>query len=173
MSNVKLKPFLAAASALILAGSLGACSQSAPDNEAEEAVEAAAPDAKPGMSLSDGQLTLPVLAGRPAAVYFAITNGGKEPVTLVSAYVEGASPAEIHETAGGTMKKRDAVEIGPGETVTFERGGLHVMAFDLSDELAEGGTTELTLTFEGGDKLSAPVAIGAAGEAHGMSGMDH
>ncbi|MCB2047587.1 MAG: copper chaperone PCu(A)C [Novosphingobium sp.] len=118
-------------------------------------------------------MTLPIVAGRPAAVYFELTNGGKEPVTLVSAYVEGASSAEIHETAGGTMKKRDSIEIKPGETLAFAKGGLHVMAFEPSEALTAGGTAELTLTFADGDKLSAPVSITSGAEKSEMSGMDH
>jgi copper(I)-binding protein len=125
------------------------------------------------MSIAKGQLTLPIVAGRPGAVHFELTNGGKDPVTLVSAYVEGASSAEIHETAGGTMKKRDTIEIKPGETLSFAKGGLHVMAFELTEGLTDGGTTELTLTFSDGDKLSAPIAIASGAQQSDMSAMDH
>ena len=42
-----------------------------------------------------------------------------------------------------------------GETIKFEPGGKHVMAFDLSPELKAGAKTELTLTIAGGDKMRA------------------
>jgi periplasmic copper chaperone A len=132
-----------------------------------------APEAKPGVSLASAELVLPVLAGRPGAVYFQITNDSDQPVSLVSAYVEGATSAEIHGMSGGMMEKRDAIAIKPGEAVVFERGGLHVMAFELADSLAAGGTSELTLTFADGDKISAPLTIIAGGSSGAMQGMDH
>jgi hypothetical protein len=57
--------------------------------------------------------------------------------------------------------------------VQFAPGGKHVMAFDLSDKLAAGGTAELTITFADGDKISAPLAVEAAGGMGAMSGMEH
>ena len=60
------------------------------------------------------------------------------------------------------------VEIGPGASLAFEPGKLHVMVFDLDAKLQAGGETEMTLTFADGDKLSAPLRIEAAG-----GGMDH
>lgn len=166
-------PRILALSALIaVAGSLGACQQSTPPQQQESSAEAVAPEAKPGISLAAAELVLPVLAGRPGAVYFQVTNGSDAPVSLVSAYVEGASSAEIHAIANGKMEKREAIAIEPGQTIEFARGGLHVMAFDLSDSLAAGGTSELTLTFADGDKVSAPLTI-IAGGGGAMQGMDH
>ncbi len=39
------------------------------------------------------------------------------------------------------------------------------MAMDLADTLAAGGTTEVTLTFANGDKVSFDAEIVAAGDA--------
>ncbi len=52
-----------------------------------------------------------------------------------------------------------------GDTVKFAPGGKHVMAMELDDTLAAGETTEVTLTFLGGDKLTFPATILAAGDA--------
>jgi len=170
-----LKPIagISAACALALMVGLTGCGQSSEGEKSQEMSATMPPDAKPGMALAKGQMTLPIVAGRPAAVYFELTNGGKESVTLVAAYVDGATTAEMHETTGGSMKQREAVEIAPGATVAFAQGGLHVMAFEPSEDLAEGATTELTLTFSDGDKLSAPIEIVSAGMGHDMHGMDH
>jgi copper(I)-binding protein len=126
------------------------------------------------MALTGGELVLPIVPGRPAAVYFSLNNAGDKPVMLVSAYVEGATSAEIHGMASGSMKKEEALEIKPGATLEFARGGLHVMAFELDESLAAGGTTEMTLSFADGDKLSAPVAISAGGSGEPAGhGADH
>ena len=148
-----------AITALLSSLALAACQQPASPAPDEASATPTAPDSKPGMQFLDGALILPVVDGRPGAVYFNLRNGSDSPVSLVSAHVEGAANAEIHETEAGSMKRRDTISISPGQSLSFARGGLHVMAFDLSEELADGGETEVTLTFADGDKLSAPVEI--------------
>lgn len=153
-------------SALLLAAlALAACQQSkAPEAESS-------PDAKPGITVDGGVLTLPVVKGNPGAAYFSIANGGGKPATLAAVTIAGADKAEMHETKGGSMEPLSSLEIKPGETVKFERGGKHVMAFGLGDAVKAGGTAEMTLTFADGDKVSAPLKVEAMGAA--MPGMGH
>lgn len=147
---------------------LAACQQ--PQAPADEG----APDAKPGITVSDGMLMLPVVKGNPGGVYFAVANGGARPATLAAVTIEGADKAEMHETKGGSMELLPPLEIKPGETVKFERGGKHVMAFGLGEAVQAGTTTEMTLTFADGDKVSAPLRVEAMGAAMpDMAGMDH
>lgn len=157
---------------------LGACQQApAPDAAATDqaAPAVSGPDAKPGMSAAGGRLVLPVIGGRPAAIYFSLTNGGPSAVTLAGVHVAGAGKAEMHKTEGGSMAPVQSIEIAPAETIEFAPGGNHVMAFDLTDALKEGGTAELTLTFSDGDKLSMPLRIETMGDGmgHDMGGMQH
>ena len=151
----------------ILAGLLAACQQAGQPSESPKASAEAGPEAKPGLSLANGVLVLPVIKDRPGAAYFKLENAGDSAVSLAGAYIEGAAKAEIHETRAGSMARVENLEIGPKQTVAFERGGLHVMAFELSADLVEGATTEITLTFSDGDKLSAPLTIEKMG-----GGMD-
>lgn len=153
--------------------SLSACQQ----QTAETADASAAPDAKPGLAVSEGRLILPVVAGNPAGIYFTLTNTGDKAGTLAAVSIDGAAKAEMHETTGGQMRAVPSIEVPAGGTVKFEPGALHVMAFDLDAKLVAGGTTEMTLTFADGDKLSAPLKIesrtGGDGMTGGMKGMDH
>jgi copper(I)-binding protein len=150
---------IAAASAFLLAATLTACGQSAkPENE-QTAEQAASPDAKPGISISEARLVLPAVAGNPGAAYFNLTNGGDKPAELAGAYVEGSQSAEIHETMGGTMDLAAGTSLAPGETVKFEPGGKHVMVFGIADSVKAGSVTEMTLTFADGDKLSTPLKV--------------
>lgn len=153
--------------------SLGACQQ----QPAETAEGTAAPDAKPGLAVTEGRLILPVVAGNPAGIYFTLANTGDKAGTLAAVSIDGAAKAEMHETKGGQMSPVPSVEVPAGGTVKFEPGALHVMAFELDAKLAAGGTTEMTLTFADGDKLSAPLKIeartGGDGMTKGMEGMDH
>lgn len=149
---------------------LSACGQQAAKDEASQA----APEAKPGLTLSEGALVLPAVKGNPAGGYFTLVNNGDKAVTLAAVSVSGAARAEMHETTGESMAPLATLEIKPGETVRFERGGKHVMAFDLDPALTAGGTAELTLTFADGDKLSAPLKLQApGGDMESMEGMDH
>ena len=176
MWSVKGIHFGHAMLAIVMSVALLACQQGSSPAGGKTA-ESGAPETKPGLVLTGGVLMLPIVEGRPGAAYFRLENGGGKPVSLAGVYVEGAGSAEMHETRAGSMAKIDTLELGPGDTVTFERGGLHVMAFDLSPDLAEGRTlqTEITLTFSDGDKLSAPLAVEKMGTAmdEAMSGHEH
>ena len=46
------------------------------------------------------------------------------------------------------MAPVDQLEIEPGDTVTFEPGGYHLMLLDVSGMPAVGESVELTLSFE-------------------------
>lgn len=133
----------------------------------------AMPDAKPGIAASRGVLLLPPISGRPGVAYFNIRNDGTKATALAAVYIEGVGKAEMHKSEGTTMTPVDTVALAPGKTVKFEQGGLHIMAFDIDAALTKGGTTEMTLTFAGGDKLSMPVKIDTIGGAEPMAGMDH
>lgn len=135
------------------------------------AAETPAPEAKPGITVSEGVLLLPVVKGHPGAAYFTVTNGDAASVSLAAVTIDGAGKAEMHETKGGTMAALPALEIKPGETLRFERGGKHVMAFDLAHSVTAGTTAEMTLTFAGGDKVSVPLKVETMGGAGAMSGM--
>lgn len=174
-----VKPFrkLAFFSGIASLTALGACHQAAtPEQSVSEAVgegtgQAEGPDAKPGMTGSDGRMILSAVPARPAAVYFSVRNGGARSVTLAGVHVAGAGKAEMHKTEGGSMTAVASVEIPAGGTVAFTPGTYHVMVFDPDATLKPGGTTELTVTFADGDKLSMPLKIEAMGAADGMADM--
>lgn len=127
------------------------------------------PDAKPGLALTDGKLTLPAVSGNPGAGYFTLSNGTAAPATLAAVSITGSEKAEMHETSGGSMAPLAALTLKSGETVKFEPGGKHVMAFGLGGSVTPGSKAEITLTFADGDKLSAPLEVVAAGQMP----MDH
>lgn len=159
---------IAATGALLLAATLAACGQSAKRNSEQASEQPATPNAKPGISVSEARLVLPVVAGNPGAVYFDLTNGGDKLAELAGAYVEASQRAEIHETMGGTMDVAAGTSLAPGETVKFEPGGKHVMVFGIADSVKASSSLEMTLTFSDGDKLSVPLKVetvtGGAGE---------
>lgn len=181
--NLNPRRRLALLGCVALVSGLGACGKTPDSPTQSNEATVTGPDAKPGIVASDGKLVLPIVAGRPGAVYFTVRNDGAEPVTLAGVHVANVGRAEMHQTNGGSMARVSSLPIDPGVSMVFAPGGLHVMAFDVSDKLKAGDTTELTLTFTDGDKLSMPISIekmgmsadpaGGDDTSNGMSGMDH
>lgn len=157
---------------------LAGCGDKTPAPAASESGAPAAdtPDAAPGITVSDAVVQLPAVAGNPGVAYFTIAQGNGAARKLVAVHVDGFARAEMHEStdASGvmTMKKLDSVAIEAGKTVEFKPGGNHVMLFDADGALKAGGTTELTVTLDNGDKASVTAAVKAAGD-DAMAGMDH
>lgn len=166
MKSVRL---LAGAATLMLLTSLTACGA---EPEAPVATE---PDAPAGIAVSDAWLALPAVSGNPGAVYFTISNASDRSATIRAADMLGAASAMMHETTTWNMQTdmQELIQlpVPAGEDLVFAPGGKHVMVFDLDESLAVGGETEMTLTFAGGDKVSFPVAIRAAGDDGSMDDM--
>ncbi len=117
--------FLLSITVLLLGGGLASACGS--DNESEvqplSVDDARYREAKPGLG----------------AAYLTVTNPGSDPATLIGVSSPDAAMVEIHQTMAddeGTMSMHelpDGIEIGAGETVTLEPGGLHLMLMELDD----------------------------------------
>lgn len=156
-----MKTSFAAAVLAAAALSLAACS-----NEAENAAPVAETNPT-GLTITNARLMLPPVTGNPAAIYFDLENEGSRAVAVRRADVADAGSAAIHNTMESngqmSMGEMGPLAIPAGETVKFEPGGKHIMVYELSREVTAGGTTELTLTIAGGDKVSVAVPVQAAG----------
>ena len=164
---------------LLAALALAACQQQKTDEPTREFTAGpiefnSGPNEKPGISYSGGTLVLPVVKGNPGAAYFTLTNNGQKPTAIAAVTINGAGKAEMHETKAGSMAQLQMLPLRPGEAAKFERGGKHVMVFGIGEGVKAGGRVEMTVTFEGGDKVSIPLKVEAAGGGMaGMAGMDH
>ena len=142
--------------------SLAACG-----GASDDAVETA-PVGVPGMSVENGRLVLPPVAGNPVAVYFDLAYDGERGLTIRRADVAGAEAAMLHDYAeyDGKMQMMEALPIGikKGDKLKFEPGAKHVMAFGMSEEIKPGDTAEVTLTVSGGDKYTFEATAQAAGD---------
>jgi len=92
---------------------------------------------------------------------------------VVGVKTGSAKTAEIHSMSqeNGVMKMRklDFLDLPPGETVTLEPRGNHVMLFDIRKPLQAGERIKLTLVIEQeGKKINVPVtaAVRALTEQH-------
>lgn len=134
--------------------------------------ESAAPPAgevsgKPGVEVTNGRLVLPAVAGNPAALYFDIVNNSDGYAVVRMAEIPGTKEIAMHETVttNGTaqMAALAPVSLLKGKPVKFEPGGKHFMVMDLNPVPKVGGTTEVTLTFAGGDKSSFTAKVEGPG----------
>jgi len=117
--------------------------------------------------------------------YMTITNTGTAPDRFIGGSADISKSFEVHEMKmeGGVMKMRPVaggIEIKPGQTVTLDPNGYHVMFVGLKEQLKQGSHFKATLDFAKAGKVPVEFAvegIGAQAPAgdQGMSGMhmDH
>lgn len=141
---------------LLAAAAISGSALAAPPNPA-----APSPAASP--AVSSAWLRLPVVAGRPAAVYATIT-GGAAADRLIA--VEGPKPARfaLHATKAenGVMRMTPlaGLPVNAGQKVEMKPGGTHVMAFGLPDTKPDSQVS-LTFVFEKAGRVAV--------SAHAMS----
>ncbi len=94
----------------------------------------------------------PMLAG-----YMTLVNDGSAPVSIASARAEGFGRVELHrsfhEDGMARMRRVDRLVIEPGEGVTLERGGLHLMLMQARTPLPPGRTVRIEFLDAHGEVL--------------------
>ena len=104
--------------------------------------------------------------------YMTITNTGAAPDRLVGGSTDIAKSFEVHEMKmdGGVMKMRSVaggLEIKPGQTVTLDPSGYHVMFVGLKDQLKQGGHFKATLDFAKAGKVDVDFVVEGIGAKTG------
>jgi periplasmic copper chaperone A len=117
----------------------------------------------------------PAKSAKAAGGYMAIVNNGTEPDRLIAVESDIAAKVDLHESkvdaSGiGTMPHIEALEIPPGETVSLEHGGYHIMFMGLSAPLTEGEMIKGTLVFEKAGRIDIEFQIDPP---TGQGEMDH
>ena len=154
---------IAAVAAVAVA--LGGCGNEGAAPAAGESTAALeeAPDAAPGIAVTDAVVRLPMAEGRPGVAFFTISQGSGAPRKVAAVHVEGVERSEMHESkmenGAMTMAPVREVPLESGQSVEFKPGGLHIMLYGFGTGLTAGGTTELTVTLDNGDKISAPAKV--------------
>ena len=120
--------------------------------------------------------------GRTGVLYMRIVGAGA-PDRLMRVETPVAASAELHETIAdhGVMKMRplDGLAIAPGDTVTLQPGGKHIMLMGLNRPLREGDSFPVTLVFERAGAVTTTATVQKAGASHPMhegpapEGMQH
>ena len=107
--------------------------------------------------------------GENGAAYFVVHNYSAEEDFLVGVSSDAAEMVEIHQTSMVNdvmqMEMMTEVSLDPGEDVEFAPGGLHIMLFNLKQDLAIGSTLDLTLHFKNSPDLTVTADV--------MAGLEH
>jgi len=143
---------------------------------AQEMPAMAAETAGPAITVGDleitGAFSRATLPNAPVgAGYLTITNKGTSDDRLVSASSSVAGMTQIHEMKmeGDVMKMNEVaggLVIPAGGSVALAPGGFHIMFMNLKQQLAEGSTIVVTLTFEKAGTVDVELAVGAPNAGH-------
>jgi len=109
-----------------------------------------------------------------AAAYLTLVNNGSEPDRLIGASSPVADNIQFHEEReeNGVSKMRalQVIDLAPGAPVVLKPSGLHLM-LRIKQQLKEGDTFPLTLTFEKAGAIEATVRVGKVGAMDDMREM--
>ncbi len=108
--------------------------------------------------------------------YMKITNTGTAPDHLIGGSTTISRSFEVHEMKmeGGVMKMREVaggIEIKPGQTVTLDPSGYHVMFVGLKEQLKQGGHFKATLQFAKAGKVDVDFTVAGIGAKTGGTDM--
>lgn len=121
------------------------------------------PWANASVTASDAKIRLLPPGVPNTAAYLRLQNTGAEERHLVGATASVTAKMELHDhiMRDGlmSMEQQQQVTIGPGETVVFQPGGLHLMMFDLKQPLKAKQTVAIELRFANGEVLEVEAIV--------------
>jgi copper(I)-binding protein len=117
-----------------------------------------------GVRVSHAWTAEPAAMAHAVEVYLTIENTGREAVRLTGAKTDFSAPAVFQAVVVGTdgaaaVRDVPAVVIQPGQTVTFQPGGLRVVLNDVKRVLGAGRHFHLDLEFAGLGVLEVDVEV--------------
>ncbi|MEN9707103.1 MAG: hypothetical protein RIS31_669 [Actinomycetota bacterium] len=87
--------------------------------------------------------------GGMTGIFGKFTNHSDQTVTIIGGETDIAKMVQTHEVVNGMMQeKKGGIEIKPGETVTLEPGGLHIMIMDITKPIVAGDKITFTVKFK-------------------------
>ena len=109
--------------------------------------------------------------GGMTGAFASFTNKTDHTVTILGGSTDIAPMVQTHEVVmnKGAMvmqEKKGGIAIKPGETVTLEPGGLHIMLMNLKKAILEGDKITLTIDFDGAKDVTVtwPAKASLAGD---------
>ena len=111
--------------------------------------------------------TRPAAIGGTGAGYLSIANTGKAADALIGVETTAAKSAGVHRSAMAgevmTMRPVTALAIAPGQTVTLQPGGDHIMMVGLTRALSQGEKIPVTLVFQKAGRIQIALLVEKTG----------
>lgn len=98
-------------------------------------------------------------AGEPTAIFMNIYNEGEEDVSLAMVQSDIGAHLTLYGTQNGKMVEVNGINIPAHKMTSLKRGGLHIMVFDVEQELEVGKTFPLRLLFDNGEIIKIDAKI--------------
>jgi len=124
--------------------------------------------ASPAIAAADTGLTVSnswfrfIMASRPAAGYFILTNASPKPYTLTGATSPACGSLMMHrsqqQNGEDTMAMVSSIPVPAQGVVTFAPGGYHLMCMSPKD-MKVGAKVQVTLTFDNGTTLTQDFVV--------------
>ncbi|WP_169577489.1 copper chaperone PCu(A)C [Sinimarinibacterium sp. CAU 1509] len=132
---------------------------------------AESPSASSPVELTDAWVRATPPGAGAAAGYGTLRNTSDRTVRITALSSPLSKKLEIHEMkmAGGQMQMRAVADptLAPGETLTLQPGGFHLMFMGLNSTPQAGDQVELTLELDGGSPAQFTLPVrDAAGMSH-------
>jgi len=141
------------------------------------ALFAASAGTPPGLSVTGAWARATPPGTTVAAVYLVIDNTAGEADRLLAISTDRAGSAEVHTIIHdgdlAMMRRVEPLQVGAGERILFEPGGIHVMLMGLKSPLAEGQSLTLVMNFERAGIRRVEARVMAATSAPQAAGHHH
>ena len=90
--------------------------------------------------------------GGMTGIFGKFTNHSDKTVTIIGGATDISMMVQTHEVVNGMMQeKKGGIKIKPGETVTLQPGGLHIMIMDIAKPIVAGDKIKFTFKFDGAE----------------------
>jgi len=103
----------------------------------------------PDISIENEMAVLSPIMTRTASVFMVINNTGNSSDSLIGARIsDPGATVELHNVKDNRMFKTDKIRIPSGSKVELKPKSLHIMIFNLPQDMKEGSKLTLFLRFE-------------------------
>lgn len=143
------------------------------------AISSALPAFADGMMVGDAYARTSMKGAKSGAAFMQIMNHTGQDDRLVAASSGIAKKVELHthkDQGEGVMKMvhvEEGFAIPAGETHMLQRGGDHVMFMGLTQDMVQGETVEVTLTFEKAGDVTVQIPVDLDRQDHGGAMKKH
>lgn len=129
------------------------------------------------MDIQNGWVRAVPPVSKNSAAYFTLTNRTGKADTLLNISSTVAKDVSLHRTVkkqgASRMLSVSHVALKPGETLTLEPGGYHVMLMGLKQPLKEGAAVTIELLFQHAGKVSTTMPVRKGLDSNTSSGHHH